>query len=42
MEDWFVQSNFCQTPDLGLGLRVDFTFLNDNKNKKKKNLGTYF
>ena len=27
---------FCQTPDLGLGLGVDFTFPNNN-NKKKNN-----
>ena len=30
--------NFCQTPVLGLGLGVDFTFAwdNNNKNNKKK------
>ena len=30
---------FCQTPDLGLGLGVDFTFpnnINNNKKNKKK------
>ena len=32
--------NICQTPDLGPGLGVDFTFPNNdnkNKNNKKKN-----
>ena len=29
--------DFCQTPDLGLGLGIDFTFPNNNKNNNKKN-----
>ena len=28
---------FCQTPVLGLGLGVDFTFAGDNKNHKNDN-----
>ena len=28
---------FCQTPVLGLGLGVDFTFAGDNDNKNHKN-----
>ena len=28
---------FCQTPDLGLGLGVDFTFPYNNNNKKENN-----
>ena len=28
---------FCQTPVLGLGLGVDFTFTLDNKNNNKNN-----
>ena len=30
-------NSFCQTPDLGLGLGVHFTFPNNNKNNNKKN-----
>ena len=33
----FYMMSFCQTPDLGLGLGVDFTFPNNNNKKKKKN-----
>ena len=28
---------YCQSPDLGQGLRIDFTFPNNNKNNKNKN-----
>ena len=29
--------NFCQTPDLGLRLGVDFTFTSDNNNNDNNN-----
>ena len=32
-----IYNKYCQTPDLGLGLGVDFTFPNNNNKKKKKN-----
>ena len=31
----FMTRYYCQTPVLGLGLGVDFTFANNNKNNKK-------
>ena len=31
------QTNFCQTPVLGLGLGVDFTFAGDNHNNHNHN-----
>ena len=31
-----IQKNFCQTPVLGLGLGVDFTFAGDNHKSQKK------
>ena len=37
MKGWEAKTLYCQTPVLGLGLGVDFTFAGDNNNDKNDN-----